>query len=201
MSTRVRSKVLYYCKTCDGKLVDERTRNRHDELEKSLASSISGFIPSLPSSHIRHSTIAKESGPSRTIRAVEQELRLPDDDNYYELTLDDFDQYLPLKKRRRQDSFQEVEAILEGDDDGDVGSVDDKEVNDDDDDDNDEEDDGGNDDNDKEEYDSNDDDYEQFDALNTTFDYDDYWIILWILKYQSRFRLPDVAINALIKFF
>src|SRR5437763_13438057 len=27
------------------------------------------------------------------------------------------------------------------------------------------------------------------------------WILLWILKYQARFRLPDVAINSLIKFF
>ena len=71
MSTRVRSKVLCYCKACDGKLVDERTRNRHDELEKSLASSISGFILSLLSSHIRHSTIAKESGSSKMIRMVE----------------------------------------------------------------------------------------------------------------------------------
>src|SRR3989337_2018427 len=29
----------------------------------------------------------------------------------------------------------------------------------------------------------------------------DSWILLWILKYQARFRLPDVAINSLIKFF
>jgi len=30
---------------------------------------------------------------------------------------------------------------------------------------------------------------------------DDSWILLWILKYQARFRLPDVAIDSLIKFF
>ena len=27
------------------------------------------------------------------------------------------------------------------------------------------------------------------------------WILLWIFKYQERFRLPDVAINTLIGFF
>src|SRR6266480_3594473 len=30
---------------------------------------------------------------------------------------------------------------------------------------------------------------------------DDSWILLWILKYQARFRLPDVTIDSLIKFF
>src|SRR5256884_4195060 len=30
---------------------------------------------------------------------------------------------------------------------------------------------------------------------------DNSWILLWILKYQARFRLPDVAIDSLIKFF
>src|SRR6266480_752114 len=30
---------------------------------------------------------------------------------------------------------------------------------------------------------------------------DDLWILLWILKYQARFHLPDVAIDSLIKFF
>ena len=31
--------------------------------------------------------------------------------------------------------------------------------------------------------------------------FDDLWILLWILKYQARFRLSDVAIDSLIKFF
>ena len=37
--------------------------------------------------------------------------------------------------------------------------------------------------------------------LDTNIDYADSWILLWIFKYQSRFRLSDVAINSLIKFF
>src|ERR1044072_6048158 len=32
-------------------------------------------------------------------------------------------------------------------------------------------------------------------------EFNDSWILLWILKYQARFRLPDVTINSLIKFF
>src|SRR5207247_10733245 len=28
-----------------------------------------------------------------------------------------------------------------------------------------------------------------------------FWILIWIFKYQARFRLSDVAIDSLIKFF
>ena len=45
MSTKTRKKVRCNCKTCNGKLVDERTRNKHLELENHLASRISGFEP------------------------------------------------------------------------------------------------------------------------------------------------------------
>ena len=36
-------------------------------------------------------------------------------------------------------------------------------------------------------------------SINTNAN--DLWIFLWIFKYQERFRLPNVAINALIGFF
>ena len=36
---------------------------------------------------------------------------------------------------------------------------------------------------------------------NTNVKFGDSWILLWILKYQARFRLPDVAIDSLVKFF
>ena len=197
MSTIVRNKVQCYCKTCDGKFVDERTRNKHAELERKLASRISGFIPSLNSSrdleaaNIRYNTVAKES--SKRIRTAKQKSRLPEDDNYYEPTSADFDQHFPLKKRRRQDSFQEVNAVLEGNGDfssiGPIGPIYEE-----DDDDNDEE---------KEDDDDDEDEEDVVDEGNNddTFNHADSWIVLWILKYQSRFRLPDVAINILIKFF
>src|ERR1043166_7216486 len=36
---------------------------------------------------------------------------------------------------------------------------------------------------------------------DANIEFNDSWILLWILKYQARFRLPDVTINSLIKFF
>ncbi|UZN99573.1 uncharacterized protein OCT59_000840 [Rhizophagus irregularis] len=41
-------------------------------------------------------------------------------------------------------------------------------------------------------------DHEYFD---TNINFNDSWILLWIFKYQARFRVPDVAIESLIKFF
>jgi hypothetical protein len=46
MSTKIRNKVPCYCKTCNGKLADERTRKRHTELEAQLASNVFRFVPS-----------------------------------------------------------------------------------------------------------------------------------------------------------
>jgi hypothetical protein len=37
--------------------------------------------------------------------------------------------------------------------------------------------------------------------IDTNIDFNDSWILLWIFKYQTRFRLSDVAIDLLIKFF
>ena len=48
MSTKIRNTVSCDCKSCNGKCVEERTRKRHLELEQRLASSVSGFVPSLP---------------------------------------------------------------------------------------------------------------------------------------------------------
>ena len=38
-------------------------------------------------------------------------------------------------------------------------------------------------------------------TTDTNVDYPDSWILIWIFKYQERFRLSEVATNALIKFF
>src|SRR5438045_8381741 len=45
MFTKTRNKVRCDCKTCNGRLVDKRTRNRHAELENCLASRVSEFEP------------------------------------------------------------------------------------------------------------------------------------------------------------
>ena len=45
------------------------------------------------------------------------------------------------------------------------------------------------------------DDNGDFAYLNSSTEFSESWILLWIYKYQSRFRLSDVAINSLIQFF
>ena len=41
----------------------------------------------------------------------------------------------------------------------------------------------------------------EFKYPNTNVNFTDSWILIWIFKYQARFRLLDVAIDSLIKFF
>ena len=48
MYTKLRNKVRCYCKECNGKYVEERTRKTHADFECCLASSVPGFVPSLP---------------------------------------------------------------------------------------------------------------------------------------------------------
>ncbi|CAG8667869.1 2675_t:CDS:1, partial [Funneliformis caledonium] len=44
---------------------------------------------------------------------------------------------------------------------------------------------------------------EESDTKNTftNINMNDFWILLWIFKSQERFRLPDIAVDSLIKFF
>ena len=126
MSTKTRNKVRCDCKTCNGRLVDERTRNRHAELENRLASRVSGFEPannplfsnsSIPNpsatpdqSNITNTTLDIDYGP--VIEGSESR-NLPNDANY-ELVFVDFEQHnIPQKKRRRQNQFRETEVILD----------------------------------------------------------------------------------------
>ena len=41
----------------------------------------------------------------------------------------------------------------------------------------------------------------EFAYPDTNVNFADSWILIWIFKYQARFRLSDVAIDSLIKFF
>lgn len=41
----------------------------------------------------------------------------------------------------------------------------------------------------------------EFEYPDTNINFADSWILIWIFKYQARFRLSDVAIDSLIKFF
>src|SRR3954462_5720995 len=105
MSTKTRNKVRCDCKTCNGRLVDERTRNKHAELENCLASRVSGFQPAnnplfsnssitnpcaTPvQSNITNTTLDVGYGP--VIEGWESR-HLPNDANY-ELVFVDFEQH------------------------------------------------------------------------------------------------------------
>ena len=117
MSTKLRNKVKCECKACNGKLVEERTRNKHTELENRLASNVSGFVPSNPffltnPNPTPYQHIAMEiddpiieGSPSRRIdnpgsSRMEAESEESSDDNNYEPVAADFDQYTSQKRRR-----------------------------------------------------------------------------------------------------
>ena len=71
MYTKLRNKVPCDCKTCNGKYVEYRTRKSHIELERNLASCVSGFLPGNSdnsSAHVLkvcHSPIAEGSSRSK----------------------------------------------------------------------------------------------------------------------------------------
>ena len=103
MSTKIRNTVSCDCKSCNGKCVEERTRKRHLELEQRLASSVSGFVPSLPGNNcdkqahivleIGHDPIAEGSSSSK--KKAEQEELISFDSNYdYD---SDFSVFVPKK--------------------------------------------------------------------------------------------------------
>src|ERR1044072_6817526 len=126
MSTKTRNKVRCDCKTCNGKLVDERTRNRHAKLENRLASIVLGFEPAnnplFSNSLIPNpSATPDQSNTTNTTLDINHDpdiegsesRNLPNDANY-ELVFVNFEQHNILqKKRRRQDQFQETEVILD----------------------------------------------------------------------------------------
>jgi hypothetical protein len=202
MYTKLRNKVPCDCKTCNGKYVEYRTRKSHIELERNLASCVSGFLPGNSdnsSAHVLkvcHNPIAEGSsrskekvepeGSSRSNEKVEQEESTPFDGNYEP----DFDVFVP-PKRRRLDQFREPEVIQhensgdnesnnEYEDEDDVSSEDDEIP--------------------VEQFIAPENDLE-FEYSDTNIDFADSWILIWIFKYQARFRLSDVAIDSLIKFF
>ncbi len=216
MSTKLRNKVKCECKACNGKLVEERTRNKHTELENRLASNVSGFVPSNPffltnPNPTPYQHIAMEiddpiieGSPSRRIdnpgsSRMEAESEESSDDNNYEPVAADFDQYTS-QKRRRQDQFREPEAnqydknssdesikpIDDNENESDIPSEDDCMVL-------------SDDEIPIEQFTAPDNDLE-FEYPDININFAESWILIWVFKYQARFRLSDVAINSLIKF-
>lgn len=189
-TTKVRPKVQCYCKGCNGKWVDSRTRDKHyiedDNLQLVMKEppvkkrkddyQIIGII---------QPAISKSCPVGDTIQMIDHDIN-----EQYNLN-----SIYAGKKRQRYDQFLnpnnidihlDVEVDQQPSDDDDFSSVDDLPLPDD-------------------------------DVLNEQFfapDVDDFdvpgethmkftdsWIILWTFKFQMRFRLSDSSINALIQFF
>ncbi|GET67105.1 uncharacterized protein LOC110233779 [Rhizophagus irregularis DAOM 181602=DAOM 197198] len=191
MSTKLRYKVSCDCKECNGKYVDERTRKRHLDLERHLASSVSGFVPFLPGNNrikpahtVYHSPIVEGSSRSKEMTGQEESTSF---NNNYE---SDFAGFVP-QKRRRQDQFREPETNKESNEpineyeyEGDISPEDNMDLDDDP----------------VEQFAAPENDSE-FAYPDTNVNIADSWILTWIFKYQARFCLPDVALDSLIKFF
>ena len=210
MSTKLRPKVPCDCKKCNGKLVDTRTRKKHYEEEKQFQSSMKKGKEKEASSSIHASTSGNRSrsdsvDSSHSSRDhYDDNVIMNDSDNAR--SDEEFLSPKPVsrRKRRRYDQFHKTQdnIIIPGEEPeqhSDSSGDEEGSLTDDDD----------HDDSDFDELSSDDD--ELFAAPRSNLNYDpdeekfidvnDPWILLWIFKYQERFRLSDVAINSLIGFF
>jgi len=198
MSTKLRPKVPCDCKKCNGKLVDTRTRKKHYEEEKQFQSSMKKG----KEKENRSRSDSVDSSHSSQDRYDDDVIM---DDSDHARSDEEFLSPKPVsrRKRRRYDQFHktrdniiipgeepEQHSDSSGDEEGSLTDDDDH-------------------DSDFDELSSDDD--ELFAAPRSNLNYDpdeekfvdvnDPWILLWIFKYQERFRLSDVAINSLIGFF
>lgn len=205
---RVECKCMLHCN--GSKWVDPRTFERHrQEMERFQSTQNPFQFRSTMSSpiDIGSSSTSKE----RSEREAEEESQDPSssshsDDDESNQTDDQNPINIPLK-RKRYHKFRQTEPIPDDENlDNDNGSGSEEDF-----------------DNDNETYTEDDDrglseddvpveqftapdlddlDFESDDEYpDTNLESNDLWILLWILKYQARFRLPDVAIDSLIKFF
>src|SRR5256714_111322 len=210
MSTKLRPEVPYDCKKCNGKLVDTRTRKKHYEEEKQFQSSMKKGKEKEASSSIHASTSGNRSRSDSVDSSHSSRDRYDDDvimnDSDHARSDEEFLSPKPVsrRKRRRYDQFHKTQdnIIIPGEEPeqhSDSSGDEEGSLTDDDD----------HDDSDFDELSSDDD--ELFAAPRSNLNYDpneekfvdvnDPWILLWIFKYQERFRLSDVAINSLIGFF
>src|SRR5207249_1006930 len=159
---RVRTKVYYYCKKCNGSLVDPRTKKRHI------------------SKRINY----EEPRPFDEIDDIEMDFNEIDDNAM---------EHDPPVIKRGKISDRVIENLLLDADDNDKDS-DDRDP------DEDFEDDEENDDYEKINFASPDFDTNKL-KLPPNLDNDTYiWVILWVLQYQQRYKLSNIAIDSLFKF-
>jgi hypothetical protein len=214
-TTRTRTKVLCFCKKCNGKPVDPRTRDTHKLKFSSSAEEPSNTWTSNPES--------SNSGPSNTVDNDDPLPKIIDPIDPSPMIIDDVIEPLPLernhsfltKKRPIHESEKSYakkgkisDQILENllsDDEGDFDDGDENRDFEDFEDEDDGSEDIDNDDRDSdEEVEVNfastglDDDEPRLPNLN--INYSHAWVILWILQFQQRYKLSNIAIDSLFKF-
>ena len=196
-TARTRTKVICFCKKCKGSLVDPRTKLDHKSrftVVKNLSDSFNNSVNNAIDSNNQ-----MECDPIVPIADV----LLPEimaERNYIFLT--NKSPMLESEKLRKGKISDLVLRNLipddESDDDYRGGDSEDDDGRDSDDSD----DSGDSDDGDDEEIDFSSTDFSDDDpnlpVINSDYDY--IWVILWILQYQQRYMLSDVATDALFKF-
>ncbi|CAB4435288.1 unnamed protein product [Rhizophagus irregularis] len=192
--TRTRTKVYCFCKECNGKLVDPRTKTKHG-LKYNISYANNNFSNNYQEAE--PSNANPSNNFEREISDHVLENLLPDNGRDMNDDQDrDFEDY--------DDENRDSESFEDDDEDGVSSDFED-----------DNEDSNFGDFESDEEYrdseDFEDDDEEEVNFASKDFDdgepklpninNDNYtWIILWILQYQQRYKLPNVSIDSLFKF-
>ena len=210
--TRTRTFKICYCKKCDGrKLVDPRTKEEHESKYVRINFDINNYQEAGPS----------DTGPSDTVPDtrpsadafdnnfdVEMEYEpLPmitdpsSERNYCYLT-----KKLPVHKSAKVKKGKIPDLVLDNilsdndSDDDDYDDDNDSSENDDDSEDSENDDNSENDDEEEINFALTDFDNDELKLPNIDSNYNYTWIILWILQYQQRYKLFNVAIDSLFKF-
>jgi hypothetical protein len=189
-STRTRTKVQCFCVKCNGALVDPRTKKRH----------VSKRINYGPSDEIDDIEMVgyNEPGPSDEIGDIEMGYNEFPERNLIFLTkklpINESEKSQIIKKGKISDRVLKNLSLDDADDDEDDEDSEEDE---------------------EEEEDSEDeenDDYEEINFASPDFDNDELklppnlsndiyiWVILWILQYQQRHKLSNIATDSLFKF-
>jgi len=206
-STKLRPKVPCYCKKCNSKLIETRTRQKHEIEENQLQTSISSMKKNKEkeTSSSTHTLESRNSSKSSSddyyqlpydedITMIDRNNNQSDEEFFIKKSAD------VRKKRKRYNQFYKTDdtiIILIEDTEQRSESSDEE---------------GSQTSDDELDFDKlilDDDELFAAPGSNLNFDPDkeknidinDPWILIWIFKYQERFKLSNVAINSLIGFF
>jgi len=217
LNTRTRTKVYCYCKICNGKLVDPRTKKSHElKYNKSYTNNNYGnnyqepeegnnlmeYEP-VPEINIPLSNFTGQSPEvieplsERTYSFLTKKVPIHESEKYQKIKkgkISDLvlENLLPDNERNKDDNRNK--GFDDSDGDGDSESFEDEDNDSEDSEDSEVDDDG------EANFASTDFEDGEPNLPNINVDDNYTWVILWILRYQQRYKLPNVAIDSLFKF-